>query len=452
MSPSENQPDVDLVIHARWIIPATDDQAILENHSIAVRNGSIVGLHPTPDIARHYSSARRELTLDQHALIPGLINAHGHAGMTLMRGIADDLPLQTWLNDHIWPLEGKWISEEFVYQGTQLAIAEMIRGGTTCYADMYFFPEASARAASEAGIRVQLAAPVIDFPTPWAADADECISKTTELHDAWRNSELVSTAFGPHAPYTVSDESLRKVLTFAEELDLPIHMHVHETAFEVEDALKNTGQRPIRRLHDLGLLGPRLLCVHATQLDDDDLALLQQTSTHVVHCPESNLKLASGFCPVHQLQTTGINVALGTDGAASNNDLDMFSEMRTAALLAKACAGDASALPAYGALQMATINGARAMGLEHLTGTLESGKRADMTAVRLDSLNAMPVYNPVSQLVYSTQASQVSHVWVNGKALLDDGELTTINRRQIQELAHTWQQRLQHSTNDGENA
>lgn len=448
MNPSETQPDVDLVIHARWIIPATDDHAILENYSIAVRNGMITGLCPTGESQQRFRAAR-EIHLDQHALIPGLINTHGHAGMTLLRGIADDLPLHTWLNEHIWPLEGKWISEEFVYHGTQLAIAEMIRGGTSCFADMYFFPEISAKAASDAGMRVQLAAPVIDLPTPWAADADECIRKTTELHDAWRNSELVSTAFGPHAPYTVSDESLRKVLTFAEELDLPIHMHVHETAFEVEDAVNQHGQRPLRRLYDLGMLGPRMLCVHATQINDDDLALLQETATHIIHCPESNLKLASGFCPVHRLQQGGINVALGTDGAASNNDLDMFSEMRTAALLAKACADDASALPAYQALQMATINGARAMGLDKLIGSLEIGKRADIAAVDMDSLNAMPVYNPVSHLVYSTQASQVSHVWVNGKLLLNDGELTTINRRQVQEQTLAWQHQLQATHNSG---
>lgn len=451
MSPSEHRPEVDLLVHARWIIPATDDCAILENHSIAVRNGTIVGLYPTTEILTHFKPLR-EINLAQHALIPGLINTHGHAGMALLRGIADDLPLHTWLNDHIWPLEGQWISEEFVYHGTQLAIAEMIRGGICCFADNYFFPEASARAASEAGIRVQLAAPVIDFPTPWAADADECIRKTTELHDTWRSSNLVSTAFGPHAPYTVSDESLRKVITFAAELDLPIHMHVHETAYEVEEAQKNTGQRPIRRLYDLGLLGPRMLCVHVTQVNDEDLALLKETASHVVHCPESNLKLASGFCPVHQLQQNGINVALGTDGAASNNDLDMFSEMRTAALLAKACSGDASALPAYRALQMATINGARAMGLDKLIGTLETGKRADFAAIRMDELNTMPVYNPVSHLVYSTQASQVSHLWVNGKLLLNEGELTTVNRRHVQEQTKVWQQRLQPTDNPGETA
>lgn len=442
MSAGEHRIEVDLLIHARWVIPATDDQAILNHHTVAIDQGRIVAVCPSTESASGFI-ASREVHLEHHAIIPGLINAHGHAGMSLLRGIADDLPLQTWLQEHIWPLEGKWISETFVYQGTQLAIAEMIRGGTSCFADMYFFPEASARAASEAGMRVQLAAPVIDFPTPWAADAAEGISKTNDLHDAWRNSELVSVAFGPHAPYTVSDEPLRKIQTFAAELDLPIHMHVHETAFEVSEAETQTGKRPIRRLYELDLLGPRMLCVHATQLNDEDIALLKETATNVVHCPESNLKLASGFCPVHRLQQEGINVALGTDGAASNNDLDMFSEMRTAALLAKGCSGDASALPAYAALQMATINGARAMGLDRDIGTLEVGKRADIAAVRLDALNTLPVYDPVSHLVYATQASQVSHLWVNGKLLLNNGELTTLNRRNLQELANTWQQRLQ---------
>src|SRR5690606_35412686 len=296
---------------------------------------------------------------------PGLVNTHGHAAMSLLRGIADDLPLMTWLEDHIWPAEGRWVSEEFVYQGTLLAIGEMIRSGTTCFADMYFFPEASAKAASEAGIRVQLAAPIIDFPNPWSANAEEAINKFIDLHDTWRNSELVSTAFGPHAPYTVSDGPLRKIATLADELDLPVHMHVHETAFEVEQAVANSGKRPIQLLNDLGLLSPRLICVHATQLDDTDISLLQSSGAHVAHCPESNLKLASGFCPVEKLRRHGINVCLGTDGAASNNDLDMFSEMRTAALLAKAVSSDAAALPAFAALKMATLDGARAMGLDH---------------------------------------------------------------------------------------
>lgn len=447
MSSGEQTIHADLLIHAAWVIPATDDQAILDHHAIAVRDGRIVAILPSKDCAAKVR-ASRELQLPDQALIPGLVNAHGHAAMSLLRGIADDLPLMTWLQDYIWPLESKWVSEEFVYHGTQLAIAEMLRGGTTCFADMYFFPDASGKAATETGMRVQLAAPVIDFPTPWAADAEEGIAKTKALHDNWKNSELVSTAFGPHAPYSVSDEPLRKIAALAEKLDIPIHMHVHETAFEVDEAVRLTGVRPMQRLYDLGLLSPRLLCVHATQINDEDLALLKQTAAHVVHCPESNLKLASGFCPVARLLDNDLNVALGTDGAASNNDLDMFSEMRTAAMLAKACSGDAAAVPAYQALQMATINGAKAMGLDQTIGTLELGKCADITAVRLDSLNNLPLYNPVSQLVYSTQSNQVSHVWINGKLLVDNGELTSLNVRNIRKQTLVWQQRLKQSADN----
>ena len=431
----------DLLIHASWIIPVTDEHSVYEDACLAISDGRILGICPSTEASQKFNPAN-EVTLDGHVLIPGLVNTHGHAAMSLLRGFADDLPLQSWLEEHIWPAEGRWVSEEFVYQGTQLAIGEMIRSGTTCFADMYFFPEASAKAASEAGIRVQLAAPVIDFPNPWSSSADEAISKFVALHDTWRNSELVSTAFGPHAPYTVSDEPLRKIVTLAEELDLPIHMHVHETAFEVEQAVNNSGLRPLQRLNELGLLSPRLVCVHATQLNDDDIALLKNSGAHVAHCPESNLKLASGFCPVEKLRAHGINVGLGTDGAASNNDLDMFSEMRTAALLAKAVSSNAAALPAFAALKMATLDGARALGLDDLIGSLESGKRADVIAIKLDELNTVPVHNPVSHLVYSAHAAQVNHVWVNGKQLLKHGELCTLNRRHLIDIATHWRQTL----------
>lgn len=431
----------DLLIHASWIIPVTNDQSVYENACLAIADGRILGICASAEASQRFNPAR-EVNLQGHVLIPGLVNTHGHAAMSLMRGFADDLPLQAWLEEHIWPAEGRWVSEEFVYQGTQLAIGEMIRSGTTCFADMYFFPEASAKAASEAGIRVQLAAPVIDFPNPWSSNADEAISKLIALHDTWRNSELVSTAFGPHAPYTVSDEPLRKIVTLAEELDLPVHMHVHETAFEVKQAVSTSGIRPLQRLNNLGLLSPRLICVHATQLDDSDIALLQNSGAHVAHCPESNLKLASGFCPVEKLRARGINVCLGTDGAASNNDLDMFSEMRTAALLAKAVSSNAAALPAFAALKMATLDGARALGLDSLIGSLETGKRADVVAIKLDELNTVPVHNPLSHLVYSVNAAQVNHVWVNGKQLLNQGELCTLTRRHLIEIATHWQQTL----------
>ncbi|MDO9476365.1 MAG: TRZ/ATZ family hydrolase [Pseudohongiella sp.] len=432
----------DLLIHASWIVTGTEDQVVHENACLAVSDGKILEILHSASVAARYK-APVELNLQGHALMPGLVNTHGHAAMALFRGIADDLSLHTWLEQYIWPLEGKWVSEEFVYQGTQLAIAEMICSGTTSFADMYFFPDASARAATEAGIRVQLASPIIDFPNPWSSSAEEAIQKTSVLHDEWRHSTLVTTAFGPHAPYSLSDEPIRKIVMLSELLDIPVHMHIHETSFEVEDALSKHGQRPLARLAELGLLSPRLVCVHATQLTDDEIELLNTTGVNIAHCPESNLKLASGFCPVDKLIRAGVNVSLGTDGAASNNDLDMFSEMRTAALLAKAVSGDARALPAYKALQMATINGARALGLDQFTGTLESGKQADVIAVKLNDLNSVPVHNPVSQLVYSTKSSQVKHVWVNGRHLLDDGEFTTLNKQKLLDMAQHWQKTLE---------
>lgn len=433
---------IDLLIHARWIIPAVGTQSVLEDHSIAVHQGRITAVLPTEEAKQRYA-ASEEFNLVDHALIPGLVNAHGHAAMSLLRGAADDLPLHSWLQDYIWPLESRWVSEQFVYEGTQLAIAEMLSCGTTCFADMYFFPDAAARAAKEIGIRAQLCCPVLDFPSAWAADADEYISKATQLHDTYRHHPLINVAFGPHAPYTVSDAPLRKIAILAEEMDVTIHMHVHETAQEIQDAEAATGKRPLERLASLGLLSPRLLCVHATQLTDADIALLHESGASVVHCPESNLKLASGFCPVAKLQKTGINVALGTDGAASNNDLDMFSEMRTAALIGKAIAADASAVPALQALQMATINGARALGMDDSIGSLEPCKLADIVAVKLDAFNAMPLYNIVSHLVYSTQSSQVSHVWVGGRLLLEGGQLTTIDTQKLRSNVLAWQAHIQ---------
>ncbi|MEX1196931.1 MAG: TRZ/ATZ family hydrolase [Pseudohongiellaceae bacterium] len=431
---------IDTILHADWVIPVTEADDVLEQHSVLIRGGRIVDI--VPQAEGRTLPAGEIIELPGRVLIPGLINAHGHAGMTLLRGIADDLPLHTWLQDHIWPLEGEWVSEEFVQHGSQLAMAEMLRGGTTCFADMYFFPEAVARAATQAGIRVQLASPVFDFPSAWGRDADDYISKATRLHDEYRNSQLISMAFGPHAPYTVSDAPLRRIIMLAEELDIPVHMHIHETAQEVDDAVRDNGQRPLQRLQSLGLPGPRLLAVHATQLNDTEVTMLAETGSHVVHCPQSNLKLASGFCEVQRLQDAGINVALGTDGAASNNDLDLFAEMQTAALLAKAVSGDASALPAHQALRMATLNGARAMGLDDRIGSLEPGKQADLCAVNLDTLNTWPVYNPVSQLVYSSRSDQVTDVWIAGNRVLADGKHLSINISVLREHVMRWHERL----------
>ncbi len=438
---SQNPTEIDLLIHARWIIPVVPQGVVLENHAIAIDARKVIALCESEQADVLYQP-QQSLRLDRHALVPGLVNAHGHAPMSLLRGIADDKPLKQWLEDYIWPLEGKFVNEDFVHDGAALAIAEMIRGGTTCFADMYFFPDLVGQAAEAANMRVQLASPVLDFATVWAADADEYISKATQLHDDFRNSDLVSTAFGPHAPYTVSDEPMRKLAVLAEELDVPVHMHVHETAQEVADAVASHGKRPLVRLNELGMVNLHLNCVHATQLEADEIALLAEQGASVIHCPESNLKLASGFCPVQRLQESGVNVALGSDGAASNNDLDMIGEMRSAALLGKAVAEDASALPAHSVLEMATICGARALGMEQLIGSLEPGKAADITAIDMAALNTAPLYNVISQLVYASNSSQVSHVWCNGTALLIDGRLQNIDESALLEKTEDWQQRI----------
>ncbi len=432
---------IDSIIHTTWIASVDEKNTVHHNHSIAIHDGRIHDLQPKQDILNKYSSDV-EINLDNHVLIPGLINSHTHSPMSLMRGLADDLPLMDWLNNHIWPTEQKHVSAEFVLDGSLLACAEMIRSGTTCFNDMYFFPEETARAVELSGMRAKLGLIMIDFPSAWAKDADEYLSKGVELHDQLHNNSLISTAFAPHAPYTVSDDPLRRIATYAEELDIPIHIHLHEIAHEVEQAISQTGKRPIERLNDLGLLTPRLLAVHMTQLTDDDINLVAETGVHVIHCPESNLKLASGFCQAFNLQQAGINIALGTDGAASNNDLDMIAEMRTAALLAKAVANNASALPAEDILRMATINGATALGLDSEIGSLEIGKSADIVAIDLGGIENQPVYNPVSQLIYSAGRENVSNVWVAGNHLLKDKELTTLDEKSILQKASYWQNKI----------
>ena len=381
--------------------------------------------------------------LSNHLLVPGLINAHTHAAMTLLRGFADDLPLMTWLQEHVWPTESRWVDKDFVHDGTQLAIAEMLRGGTTCFSDMYYYPDIAAAAAQASGIRATIGLIVLDFPTTWATDPDEYFHKGLQLHDRLRDDPLVSTALAPHAPYTVSDGPLTRVRMYTDELDIPVHMHVHETQHEVQQAIDDTGTSPLRRLKRLGMLNPHLIAVHMTQLQDDDIELVASGGINVVHCPESNLKLASGFCRVNDLLNAGVNVALGTDGAASNNDLDMLGELRSAALLAKAVANDAGALNVTQALRMATINGARALGIADETGSLEVGKAADMVALNLNALNTQPVYNAISQLVFAASREQISNVWVAGECLVENARLTRIDEAELLHKVAAWGQRMQ---------
>ncbi|PHS71114.1 MAG: N-ethylammeline chlorohydrolase [Methylophaga sp.] len=436
---------VDLIIHARWIVPVDANHQVLENHSVVVNDGRIVALIPQYQAKQLYSPVQQH-QLNQHCLMPGLINNHTHAAMSLLRGLADDLPLMTWLNDHIWPAEKQWLSDAFVEAGSELAIAEMIRGGTTCFNDMYFFPEATARVVDSSGIRASLGMTVIDFPSAWAANIEEYLYKGQQLHDHARHHSRITTHYAAHAPYTVPDKALEKIIMNAEELDIPISMHIHETVGEISQSVEQYGVRPLERLKNLGLLSPRLIAVHMTQLNDNEIKWCAEAGVHIAHCPESNLKLASGFCPIAKLESHGINVTLGTDSAASNNDLDMFAEMRQAALLAKAVAQDASAIPAKTAIEMATINAAKSLGIEDITGSLEIGKAADMIAVDFGEIESQPCYDVISQLVYATGRDKVTDVWVDGKQLLKDRQLTTLNPSKIIQTSQDWSNKIRQQT------
>jgi 5-methylthioadenosine/S-adenosylhomocysteine deaminase len=432
---------VDTLIKARWIAPLAPRDAVLEGHAVAIRRGRIVDLLPADDAIERYE-ADEFIERPGHLLIPGLVNAHTHAAMALLRGLADDIPLMQWLQDHIWPAEQRWMSAEFVEHGTELAMAEMLRCGTTTFNDMYFFPEVAARVAARTGMRACVGMILIKFPTVWAGDSAEYLRKGLALRDEYKGHPLISLAFAPHAPYTVDDEYLVKIRRLADELEVPIHTHVHETADEVLGSVVDCGERPLARLDRLGLVSPMLMAVHMTQLEDEEIARLAAAGASVVHCPESNLKLASGFCPVAKLLDAGVNVCLGTDGAASNNDLDMLGEMRTAALLAKGVAGRADAVTAGQVLAMATINGARALGLAEETGSIEPGKWADLCCVDLERPATWPVYDPVAQLVYAAGRDQVQDVWVAGRRMVADGRLTRLDDAVIVARAGAWRDRI----------
>lgn len=431
----------DLIIHATWILPVDAQDSVLAGHAVVIAGGRIQDLLPSPEARRRYSTAR-ELDLPEHLLIPGFVNAHTHSAMTLLRGLADDLPLMNWLQDYIWPAEQRWVSPEMILAGSRLAALEMLKSGTVCFNDMYYFPEVTAHAMAEAGMRAVVGMILLDGPTVYAEGPDQYLRQGLALHDQYRDHPLIHTAFAPHAPYTVSDASLTRVRTLADELELPIHIHLQETLDEINQSLRDHGSRPLRRLERLNLLGPNLVAVHMTHVQEDEIDLLAKTGSHVVHCPASQLKLASGFSPVVRLRDAGVNVALGTDGAASNNELDMVGEMRLAALLAKGVAGSAAALPAPNALRMATLDGARALGLEGETGSLETGKSADLVAIDLGYPNTQPIHNPLSQLVYAATHSQVRHVWIAGRQLLRDGQSTTLNAEEILAEARAWRTRI----------
>jgi len=411
---------------------------VLENHAVAVRDGKIEAVLPSAAAAGRFPGYER-FDLGNHVLMPGLVNAHTHAAMCLLRGLADDLPLMRWLEEHIWPAETRHVSRDFVRDGTLVACAEMIRGGITCFNDMYFFPDASLEAALAAGLRSVQGMIVIEFPSAYAADAADYLRRGLEVRDRHRDEPLATFCLAPHAPYTVSDSSLRQISTLAAELDTPVHIHLHETRGEVERSMAEHGVRPLERLARLGLVEPSLVAVHAVHLEAAEIDLLAKQGASVVHCPSSNLKLASGFAPVHSLLKKGVNVALGTDGAASNNRLDMFQEMRTAALLAKAVGDDPQAMPAHAALRAATLSGAKALGLEAIIGSIEPGKAADLVAVDFSAPELSPCYDVVSHLVYAAGRENVSHVWVGGRLLMREREIENPALERLESRWQLWQ-------------
>ena len=432
---------VDLLIDARWVLPIAPAHQVLEDHAVVIAQGGIVDLLPSTQARSNYN-ARQSIRLESHVLLPGLINLHTHAAMSLMRGLADDLPLMEWLNQHIWPAEARHVTPDFVYDGTRLACAEMLKGGITCFNDMYFYPEETARAALDAGMRAAVGIICIEFPTRYASDAQDYLRKGLAARDRYLSEPLLSFCLAPHAPYTVSDRSLEQIVTYANELDLPIHIHLHETEDEIKESLTRYGMRPVERLRRLGLIGSNLIAVHAVHLDHEEIDLLAHYGASVAHCPSSNLKLASGIAPVARFVERNLNTGLGTDGAASNNRLDVMEEMRLAALLAKAQSTRANSVPAHTALHMATLGAAKALGLDHRIGSIEVGKLADLCAIDFTDLALAPVYHPASHVVYATSRNHVSHVWIEGQMKLDQGQLTGIDEERLRANARAWQMRL----------
>lgn len=423
-----------------WIVCVNKSFDVLIEHGLVIEDQTIQSILPLNLINKDEFDAVIELT--GHALLPGFINTHTHAAMSLMRGMADDLALVDWLNKHIWPTESQYINQQFVEDGTALAIAEMIRSGTTCMNDMYFYPDIAGKISQQLGFRASIGLIVIDFPTVWAKDADEYLHKGLATNDLFKELDLVTAAFAPHAPYSVADAPLEKIAMYSSELDLRVHIHLHETAFEVNEALKNTGKRPLERLDQLGLVNDNLIAVHMTDLNPDEISRFAEAGGHIAHCPESNLKLASGFCPISQLHKEGVNISIGTDGAASNNDLDLLSEARTGALLAKGIAKDAASINAETLIKMLTIQGAKALALDDQIGSIEVGKKADLIAIDLSDINTTPVYDPISQIAYAANSRQVSHVWINGVLKLKQGCFVDMDIASIKHKAYHWRNKI----------
>ncbi len=432
----------DTLIAPRWCVPVEPFNAVLTDHAVIVNDGRITDLLPLAAALEQYQPSVVVKKPD-HVLVPGFVNAHAHAAMSLMRGFADDMPLERWLRDAIWPAEERWVSAEMVRDGTELAIAELIAGGTTCFSDQYFFPEVVAEVAVNLHMRAMIGTPIIEFPTAWANNIAEYLGKANDLvHDPYNDHPLISTCFAPHSAAALSDDSFLELRVLADQLDVRTQIHLHESAAEIAAAIEATGRRPFDRLRDLGLVNASLLAVHAVHLTQSEIEIFAESGVNIAHCPRSNLKLASGIAPIASYRNAGINVAIGTDGAASNNVLDMLSEMRTAALFAKAVSQDASAVSANEALKMATLDGATALGLAAEIGSIKVGKWADLACIDLNRLHSQPVYDPVSQLIYTARADQVTDVWIAGRHQLDNGKLTHIDTDNLLSRCHEWRDRF----------
>lgn len=432
---------VDSIIHARWLITGEPKKETLENQALIIQNGKIKDILASRKVAEKYTSTNVQ-RFSAHVIMPGFVNTHTHAAMNYFRGMADDLALMNWLNNYIWPAERKWVSDEFVRDASHLAIAEMIRSGTTCFNDMYFFLQATAEAALTAGVRASIGITVIDFPTAWAKNMDEYFSRGEEFYQEYKNHPFITTTMAPQSIYTVAEPTLLRVKEMSEKYKIKINIHMQETEDEINMSIAETKQRPLRRLHNIGMVNSNLIAMHMTQINDEDIAIMEECKPHVVHCPQSNMKLASGICPVGDLLYRGINVALGTDGAASNNDLDMIDEMRSAAFLSKLSTRNSTSLPAHETITMATLNGAKAIGIDHITGSLVAGKAADFIAIRLDEIETQPLFHPASQVVYAANRHQVTDVWVAGKQLMKKRKLLTLDEREIKAKAKYWHKKL----------
>ncbi len=437
---SHDPQTVTLLIEPEWIIPIAPSEAILTGHSIAVNDGTIVGVMPSNEANQRFH-AKETVVLPGQVVLPGFVNLHTHAAMNLLRGFADDLPLEQWLQDKIWPAESRLMSESFVRDGTLLACAEMLRSGITCFNDMYFYPRAIAAAASQAGMRASIGLVVIEFPTVYGSNADDYLTNGMAARDQLKGNPLLSFNLAPHAPYTVTDQSFQRIGVLADQLELGIHIHLHETLAELSASEQRYGVRPLARLHALGLVGPQFLAIHAVHMTDGELELLADQGAHIAHCPTSNLKLGSGIAPMAKVESRGINFGFGTDGAASNNRLDILAELRLASLLAKGASGNATTLKAHAALYAATLGGAKALGLDQHIGSIEVGKSADLCAIRLDDWLVKPCFDVASHVSNVCGREHVTNVWVAGTAKVSDGELLSVPAIYLAELAEMWQNR-----------